>query len=399
MGRHSIKTGYEYLPVNTDVQDTNPLMGLDTYSGQFSRPAGAAANAQLFNLADFMFGARSQYEFADLLVVNMRQRLHYAYVQDDFRVNQNLTLNLGVRYEFATPYFEDQNRLSNYDPVTNSIIQAREGSLYDRRWLIRTGTTLGRASDSPRTLNDKTGDSGWLRHRLFHFNRLGSADLLATNFPQITRAQCNAGSLRWRVCSGSSLCGKLLPSDTGWLSDGLPNNVMLYIPRDRRTPYIQNWQLSIQRELIVEYADRCCLCRQSRTQDGSAGGFKPGASSTPLNLRCRRRSGQRWTRAARFRDFDRSRRFFRRRFRTTTHFSSSSSAVFRRGSTRSIPLPGRKRLTMSARCSKNPRAIQGIHRMFMIFVRTADLELTISRSTTPLQSSGKYQLAVDVRTG
>ncbi|MEP7271904.1 MAG: TonB-dependent receptor, partial [Acidobacteriota bacterium] len=30
LGRHSLKTGYEYLAVNTDVQDTNPLMGLDT---------------------------------------------------------------------------------------------------------------------------------------------------------------------------------------------------------------------------------------------------------------------------------------------------------------------------------------------------------------------------------
>ncbi len=49
------------------MQDTNPLYGLDTYSSQFSRPAGAAANNQ-YNLADFYFGARTQYELASLIV-------------------------------------------------------------------------------------------------------------------------------------------------------------------------------------------------------------------------------------------------------------------------------------------------------------------------------------------
>jgi outer membrane receptor protein involved in Fe transport len=62
----------------------------------------------------------------------MRQRFHFAYIQDDFKVNRKLTLNLGLRYEFGTPYYEKENRLSNYDPVTNSILLAKDGSLYDR---------------------------------------------------------------------------------------------------------------------------------------------------------------------------------------------------------------------------------------------------------------------------
>ncbi len=125
-----MKIGYEYLAVNTAVQDTNPLLGLDTYSGQFSRVSGGANN--IYNLADFFFGLRSQYELANLTVAQMRQRFHFAYVQDDLKVNQKLTLNLGLRYEFGTPYYEANNRLSNYDPATNSILLAKDGSLYDR---------------------------------------------------------------------------------------------------------------------------------------------------------------------------------------------------------------------------------------------------------------------------
>ena len=86
LGRHSVKIGVEFTAINTEVQDTNPLYGLDTYSSQFSRPAGAAAN-NLYNLADFYFGARTQYELASLIVAQMRQRAYYAYLQDDFKVS------------------------------------------------------------------------------------------------------------------------------------------------------------------------------------------------------------------------------------------------------------------------------------------------------------------------
>jgi hypothetical protein len=251
LGRHSLKTGYEYLAVNTDVQDTNPLMGLDTYAGQFSRPAGVTASNNLYNLADFMFGARSQYEFANLLVVNMRRRLHYAYLQDDFKVNQRLTFNLGVRYEFATPYYEAHNRLSNYDPATNSIIQAKDGSLYDRSLVDPDYNNFAPRIGFAYNLLDKTVLRGGYGIGYVHFNRIGSADLLATNFPQITRANITqlAPSATNPRCVGTTFTTNCFrPTQDGYPTS-LPNNVVLHIPRDQRTAYIQNWQLSVQREL------------------------------------------------------------------------------------------------------------------------------------------------------
>ena len=64
-----------------------------------------------------MFGFRSQYTLSNILIANLRQQMHFAYVQDDFRVNDKLTLNLGLRYEYATPHWEKDNILTNYDPA------------------------------------------------------------------------------------------------------------------------------------------------------------------------------------------------------------------------------------------------------------------------------------------
>jgi hypothetical protein len=248
-GRHSLKSGYEYLRINTDVQDTNPLMGLDTYSGQFSRPAGAVSN-NLYNLADFMFGARSQYELADLLVVNLRQRLHFAYIQDDFKVSPKLTLNLGVRYEFSTPIYEAENRLSNYDPQSNSIIKATSGSLYNRGLVEPDYNNFGPRIGFAYNFLDKTVLRGGYGMGYTHFNRLGSADLLATNFPQVTRANItqDASNIAGGLCNGNNFSGCFRTTQLGYPS-GLTNNVTLYVPRDKATPYIQNWQFSVQHEL------------------------------------------------------------------------------------------------------------------------------------------------------
>ncbi len=46
------------------------------------------------------------------------------YVQDDWHVAKKLTLNLGIRYDLYTPFTEEKNHISNFDPSTTTIIQA-----------------------------------------------------------------------------------------------------------------------------------------------------------------------------------------------------------------------------------------------------------------------------------
>jgi hypothetical protein len=253
-GRHTVKFGFEYISINTEVQDTNPLYGLDTYSSQFSRPTGAAANNQ-YNLSDFYFGARTQYELASLIVAQMRQRGTYWYVQDDFNVNSKLTLNLGVRYEYVTPYYEADNRMSNFDPSTNTLVAASDGSMADRALVKPDRNNFAPRFGFAYSMTDKTVVRGGYGIGYIHFNRLASAGLLATNYPVVTRATVTQALPRGAnglptipLCTGDNFAGCFRTTQQGY-APNLPNNVTLYIPNDTEAGRIQSYHVSVQRKL------------------------------------------------------------------------------------------------------------------------------------------------------
>ncbi len=89
-----------------------------------------------------------------------------------------------------------------------------------------------------------------------YFNRLGSANLLATNYPQVTRATMtqsttttvNGVTKPLPLCSGNQFDDCFRATQQGYPT-GLPNDVTLFVPKDSRAGYIQNWQLSVQRKL------------------------------------------------------------------------------------------------------------------------------------------------------
>jgi hypothetical protein len=53
-----------------------------------------------------------------------RQHSYGAFVTDTYKAAQNLTLDLGLRYDYATPFYEADNRESNFDYTTGKIIPA-----------------------------------------------------------------------------------------------------------------------------------------------------------------------------------------------------------------------------------------------------------------------------------
>jgi outer membrane receptor protein involved in Fe transport len=148
----------------------NPLYGRDSYAGQFSRPTGAASS-NLYNLGDFMLGLRSTYALSNILVAEMQQNMHFVYLQDDWRVNDRLTLNAGLRYEYATPWTEASNVLSNWNPATKTMVIAKDGSLKDRSTVNPDKNNFGPRLGIAYTLEDRTVIRADAGASYVHFHR------------------------------------------------------------------------------------------------------------------------------------------------------------------------------------------------------------------------------------
>jgi hypothetical protein len=261
LGRHSLKTGFEYQLIDTAVSDFHPQYGVDNYTGFYSAPSTSGISGlqqQIYSIADFMFGARNHYELNNNPVAHLRQRMYFAYLQDDYKFSPKLVLNLGVRYEFATPQWERDNKLANFDPQTNSMIFAKSGSLYDRalvhpdpyNWAPRVGLAY---SVTPKTVIRSGYGISYVQ-----FNRLGGENLLPYNGPFSVDAVIDGQTPAQGVCtsvdSPAGTCFR--PTNLGFPANfaspaafNTATTQVRYIPADNRTGYVQSWHLSVQREL------------------------------------------------------------------------------------------------------------------------------------------------------
>lgn len=305
LGRHTLRFGYEYQRIDTAIDDFNPVYGSDSYGGQFSRPAGAATTSnaaltQAYGLTDFMTGARSSYELNNYVIVDYRQRMHFLYIQDDFRVNRKLTLNLGLRYEFATPQWETNNHLANFDPGTNSLIPAKAGGIYDRAlvqprhkyFAPRVGLAFQIA---PKTVIRTAYGISYV-----HFNRLGGENLLAYNGPYIVDALISQDVANLPVCASASAdpvtCFR--PTQMGYPQNfAVPSNFAplrtqaRYIPKDNPSGYIQSWHFTVQREMAKDLVLDVAYVGNRGTHLMILGDWNqasPNATNENLSLQARR---------------------------------------------------------------------------------------------------------------
>jgi hypothetical protein len=255
LSRHTLKLGYEYQNLNIDIEDFHPKYGQDTYSGQFSRPSGAGSN-NLYNLADFLFGARSQYSITNSVVMQYRQRMHFGYLQDDWKATSKLTINAGLRYEFSTPPYEANNRLANYNPVKNALAFPTSGSLRDRSTIEPDRNNFAPRLGLAYSINSKTVIRSAYGISYIQFNRMGGENLLEYNGPNIVTVTINQTPSQGLCATNTDPTTCFRPTQQGYPANlATPANFdpktarVNYIPADYRTPYVQSWHFTVQRQL------------------------------------------------------------------------------------------------------------------------------------------------------
>ncbi len=258
VNRHNLKMGYEMLFMNILVDDTNPLYGIDGYAGFYSRLPGqnlgalAGGNANtVHSLADFYFGARSSYQLATQVEAKVRQQAHWFYLQDDFKVNSRLTLNMGLRYEMTTPAYDADNKLANFDPAQNRLVVATSDNGIEGRTLQRqTWNNFAPRLGAAYTLNSKTVLRGGYGFGWNYWNRMASAEYLNTNAPFVVRFSAqNSPAQLGNLCAANSFANCFRTREQGYPVNP-PSNVILHMDRETPWGHVQNWHFTIQRTLF-----------------------------------------------------------------------------------------------------------------------------------------------------
>lgn len=110
-GKHATHFGFEYYRyiMNDLFPGNQGVAGSFTFSGQFTGNTGTSGGN---GVADFLLGLPSDVQEGTPFQFHLRNSLFGAFVQDNWRLTNHLTVNLGVRYELTTPR-GDSNSVNN----------------------------------------------------------------------------------------------------------------------------------------------------------------------------------------------------------------------------------------------------------------------------------------------
>ena len=210
------------------------------------------------SVADFLLGLSYTSTIGPTAgTVYLNYRGEDAFIQDDWKVRPNLTLNLGLRYELDEPVYSPHNTVSNFDLGTQTFIAASPTTFkhlynYDRNnFAPRVGFSYQPYQNDSTVIK---GGFGTFYNQPLLYNQFLTT---GTQYPfrsvaTITSTASSATSVNTVSLdapfsqpgtTAQSPC--ISPTATGCSASLSPLNII----RGYRTPYIAEWSLGVQQSL------------------------------------------------------------------------------------------------------------------------------------------------------
>lgn len=248
-GNHASKFGGEILHVKTGIRDVSSLLGNFNFTGRFT---GYNNNQYQAGIADVLLGFPTRYQQDSNTVFNQFQRIYSLFVQDDWKAGSKLTLNYGLRYEFSTPPRERDFQAANFDPATKTFVTARDGGLFEESLIHPDRNNFAPRFGFAYSLFNHSVIRAAYGVFYNHTNRQGREGLLGFNPPFIILADANIGGSN--VLKASNAIFRLQDGIPAGFVDIKAVNLTTVARKaqdlNQRTTYVQQWNFSIEHELI-----------------------------------------------------------------------------------------------------------------------------------------------------
>ncbi|MDE3104400.1 MAG: TonB-dependent receptor [Acidobacteriota bacterium] len=244
LGNHNLKFGATtFIPMRNIFQDEPGTRGDLTFTGIFTGG---------LSYADGLLGATQFTQLTNVFFVDQRLWMASGFAEDDWKVTPKLTLNLGLRYDFATPATEGQNRMANFNPAgAGSMVLAKSGSLGDRALVNPNTTNFAPRLGVSYSLNDKTVLHGGYGIYYTSLERIGSENQLALNPPNLINKTI-ASNVTPVLTPAVGFPSNFLDPSTVDLTQ-LQNFHVRAVNPSIGSPTVQQWSVGFQRQLTPEW--------------------------------------------------------------------------------------------------------------------------------------------------
>ena len=145
LGRHTIRTGAEFRLYRFFAFQYNNPDGTFSFNRTFTRgpdPAAGVTNIQETgsSLASLLLGMPAGISKESVIPITLYHRYGALFFQDDYRVSNRLTLNLGLRWDLETGTGESHGLVTNFDMSAPSPLAGKVASSTDPGVLALRGS-------------------------------------------------------------------------------------------------------------------------------------------------------------------------------------------------------------------------------------------------------------------